>query len=211
MARITIQSRIDALRRKYEETYDLSTINSANDASSLQALWRNTLIVEDLQTKQLEQMEKDTITAKEFKDNSDMIKAAQETIMQLEKSLGIDRKSRQSANSVESPAEYIAELKKNARDFLQDRLIKVYCPDCNVLVCRYSAVHEHTAYEIVTQCSQCGKAVRAMRKERDVLFDLKPNDRAWRAKYPAQIVQSKKSEGVDLDAIDAVADDEVIE
>jgi hypothetical protein len=49
LPKITVQSRMAKLRKQYEEDYDLSSLNSSNDASNLESLLRYQIIIEDLQ------------------------------------------------------------------------------------------------------------------------------------------------------------------
>lgn len=208
MPKITISSRVDAVRKRFAEDYDLSTLNNSNDKATLETILRNTVILEDLQQKQLELMEGDiSQSAAEIKKIGDLIKSTAETNLSLERSLGIDRKSRKTEDNAESPAEYIKSLKAEAKKFLEQRLIKVYCDNCKVMIMRFAPVHEHTKFDLKCQCSQCKKIIRIHREERDVLFDLPAKDRPWRAKYPVEVVQSKQ---VTTDEVDTEEDEMII-
>lgn len=207
MPKVTINSRLEALRKRYAQDYDLSTLNNSNDKATLETILRNSIILEDLQQRQLELMEGDiSSSAAEIKKIGDLIKATAETNLSLERSLGIDRKSRKVEDNAESPAAYIASLKLMAREFLEKRLIRLYCPQCNVMVLRFSPVHDHTKFNISIRCSQCGKSVIAKREDRDIFYDLKSSDREWRRKYPVEIEAAKKDSSDDIDS----EDDEMI-
>jgi DNA-directed RNA polymerase subunit RPC12/RpoP len=112
--------------------------------------------------------------------------------MQLEKTLGIDRKTRKQESS-ESIPEYLAALRQRAKEWLDtdERLLKIYCPHCNIMVGRISGVYATTEYNASFQCPQCNKRIIVKRQERDVFYDVK--DAAWRRKYPIEIEQPKRT------------------
>jgi ribosome-binding protein aMBF1 (putative translation factor) len=182
--------RFDKRMQQYAEDYDLEGLNRSNDLATLTILINNELMVEDFQQQIKSLLVQSSVeNAGDIKKYADLLDDAISTNSALQRTLGIDRRSRQldNADSVES---YVAELRKNAADFMEKRLIKIYCPDCKVLVGRFAPVHKHTSFTCSVQCSQCGKTARARRDERDVMFDLK--DAHWRTKYRAQIVQPQK-------------------
>ena len=193
-----IADRTKELKRQYEQDYDLSTLNSSNDRLNLEALIRNTILIERIDEEINTQMSsKDIASAILTIDKLARTKDGLQTQnVALEKQLGIDRKSRKKDNET-SAAEYIIALKQNAREFLDKRLTKVFCPECKILIMRFSPAYEHTEFDIACQCPQCNKLVTARRKERDVFFDLVPRDREWRRKYPIEVVQSKKKKQED--------------
>ena len=113
----------------------------------------------------------------------------------------MDRKTRNSS-SAESVADYIVSLKQTAQDFLEKRLVKLYCPHCQILLARFSIVHEHSPFELRVKCNQCGNDVISAREERDMFFDIK--DSAWRKKYKYSVKQSKESTVLEQDVEDDV-------
>lgn len=196
----------------YAKNFDLESLNDANDKTLLTIMIKTELMIEDLQ----EQIQEKVVSgglddATEIKKLFDLLRDATNTVSTLQKTLGIDRKSRKTEQS-DSVAEYIRTLKSMAADFMERRLVKIYCPNCQIMVARFSAVHEHTAFAVQIQCNQCNKTVRARRSERDIWFDVKDSD--WRKKYPAEIVHPKrrktKSSITDFDAIEAAPDDVVL-
>lgn len=207
MPKITFVSRLEKLRREYAETYDIESLKSANDKANLEMMLRNQIIIEDMQDKLNEPDKLDDIA--DVKRINDILRDLISTNLSLEKTLGIDRKSRKTSEDKNNPAEYISNLKRLAREFLEKRLIKVFCEECNVMLLRFAPVHEHTEFEIKIQCSQCKKMIRAIRKERDVFFDIAKNDRQWRAKYPVEIVAARKIKD-DLDRLNEIEDDVTI-
>lgn len=209
------QARFNQMWSSYEQAYDLSTLNDANDRSNLEMIIRNAVLIELLQLRITEMAEDDAINnISEIKKLSDSVRDLREGNIQLERQLGIDRKSRKKDNET-TTGEYILMLKAAANEFLEKRLIKVYCPDCKVLVGRVSPVHTHTAFNGYFQCSQCQRPVIYGREERDVYFDLAKDDKEWRRKYPVQIKHPKRQKAgsaADEPAIEAeliIEDDEV--
>lgn len=186
------KQKYNELWSQYEQAYDLSTLNDANDKSNLEMIIRNAALIELLQEKITEMAEDDAAgNITEIKKISDSVRDLTDRNIQLERQLGIDRKSRKKDNET-TTGEYILMLKAAASEFLERRLVKVYCPDCKVMVGRISPVHEHTAYGAYFQCSQCQKLATIERKDRDVFFDLAKDEKDWRRKYPVEIRKPRK-------------------
>lgn len=209
------KQKYNELWSQYEQAYDLSTLNDANDKSNLEMIIRNAALIELLQEKITEMAEDDAAgNITEIKKISDSVRDLTDRNIQLERQLGIDRKSRKKDNET-TTGEYILMLKAAASEFLEKRLIKVYCPDCKVLAGRVSPVHSHTAFNGYFQCSQCQRPVIYGREERDVYFDLAKDDKEWRRKYPVQIKHPKRQKSgtaSDDSAVEAeliIEDDEV--
>lgn len=180
-----IQDRLDL----YRQDYDVDSLNESNDKALLMTLIRSEIILENVQ------MEISNITSQgsDFLEEADRLKKLfdlqrdmMQQITKAQQALSIDRKTRKSEQS-NSVADYIRVIKREAYNFLEKRLVKIYCPDCKVMVARYSPIHDHTAFIVSTECNQCGKAVRAVREARDIWFDVR--DAEWRRSYAAEIVQ----------------------
>jgi hypothetical protein len=188
------KTRFEQILDDYRSKYDLETLNSPNDRANLDMLINNQVIVERLQSELLAVTEDgalDNIEAIQKMGNAmrDLI----ERNLQIERALALDRKTRKSEAS-DSIGAYITNLKITAQNFLEKRLIKVYCPDCKILLARFSPVHEHTAFHFESQCSQCGKRITMTRKSESegVLFDIK--DYKWRKQYIYDVIQPAKSD-----------------
>lgn len=186
--------RIKERLQQYMKDYKIEDMNESNDRTLLMILIRSELLLDDLQFQlQSVAVEGDLIaSASELKKIFDLVRDMTGQVTQVQKTLNIDRKSR-TASAEESPAEYIRQLKRNAKNFLDQRAIKVYCPDCKVMAGRIYPVHGHTAFTFEVQCSQCKRRVIAKRDEKDVWFDIKDAD--WRRKFPAEIVQPELAKG----------------
>lgn len=183
------KTRFQEILAEYSDKYDLETLNSPNDRANLEMLINNQVVVERLQSEMLKMTEGSTL------DNLDTIKnignAMRDLIernLQIERALALDRKTRKSENT-DSIATYLVTLKVTAQNFLEKRLIKIYCPECKVLVARFAPVMEHTAFHFECQCSQCSKRIIMTRKAETegVFFDIK--DYRWRKQYLYEVVQ----------------------
>lgn len=181
---------ITKLMDDYRQKYDITDQSTPNDIGNLETLVRNQIYIRKIQTRLDELADSDDI-----ENSMATIGRMQDSLMKLieqnlsiEKTLGIDRKSRKKDDS-ESVENYIDELRRTARSYLDKILIMVYCPNCKVLVGRVLPVHDHTEFRAQFQCSQCSKLATVERKERDVFFDLKDTKgTGWRKKYPVEIV-----------------------
>lgn len=188
-------TRLQKERDEYAKVYDIDGLDSPNDKANLNAFLRNQLIIVDLQEEINNLIEKGiTESIADIKKLSDAINDLVNQNLALERALAIDRKNRKTQNKSDNPAEYIAALKLQSREFIDQRLTKVYCPDCKIMLLRFSAVHEHTEFELKIICPQCKKQVKVIRKERDVFFDLSIDDRDWRKKNPMEVIQSKRTQ-----------------
>lgn len=183
------KTRFQEILAEYSNKYDLETLNSPNDRANLEMLINNQVVVERLQSEMLKMTEDSTL------DNLDTIKnignAMRDLIernLQIERALALDRKTRKSENT-DSIATYLVTLKITAQNFLEKRLIKIYCPECKVLVARFAPVMEHTAFHFECQCSQCNKRIIMTRKAEaeGVFFDIK--DYRWRKQFLYEVIQ----------------------
>jgi hypothetical protein len=188
---MTKNRRFSEILKDYSDKYDLATLASPNDRANLEMLINNQVIVETIQAKLQE------LTADDPVDNIDMIQRLGSSLkdiiernLQLERALALDRKTRTSDKS-ESIAEYIVNLKAAAQDFLERRLVRLYCPECKILLARFSIMHDHSRFTLKVNCNQCNRAVSAEREEKDIFFDIA--DATWRKKHRYTVVNSKKS------------------
>lgn len=183
----------DTILAEYKIRYNVDTLDSPNDLANLRQMIRNQILITRLQDQMEELSKSDDFSPTELKKVLDSIVALSEVNVTLERTLGIDRKTRKNETS-ESTADYLLALKLRAKEFLDDprRLTKVMCKECNILVGRLSGVYDSTAFQAAFQCPQCQKMITIQRKERDVLFGVK--DAEWRKKYPIEIIQAKRSE-----------------
>ncbi len=161
---------------------------------------RNQILITKLQA-QLEALTAniDVFDPSQIKKILDSIVALSETNISYERTLGIDRKTRKQTDS-ESIADYLTGLKQRGKEWLDERLTKVRCEPCNILVGRISGVYDTTYYDAKFQCPQCKKYITVKREERDIFFDVKNAD--WRRKYPIEIEQPVRTAAPDTSHIE---------
>lgn len=199
---MTKSQRFSDILQEYSEKYDLATLSSPNDKANLEALINNQIIIESLQAKVQELIEDDPVSNIDIIQRlSTSLRDSIERNLQLERALALDRKTRNSS-SAESVADYIVSLKQTAQEFLEKRLVKVYCPNCQILLARFSIVHDHSPFELRVKCNQCENDVTSAREEKDIFFDIK--DSAWRKKYKYTVKQSKEKVTIDADVEDDI-------
>jgi hypothetical protein len=197
----TFEDRFQEKLEKYARNYRIEDLNDANDRTLLDIMIKTELMIEDFQAKIKDLMAEDILSsASDLKKLADLLRDATGTITTVQKTLAIDRKTRKDEESG-SVIDYINSLKKAAADFVEERLTKVHCPTCNVMVGRFSPVHGHTSFLVSFQCSQCQKMIRVRRDEKDTMYDIKPSDREWRKKYRAEVVQAKKAKPGETDLL----------
>jgi len=192
----------------YAKAFRIEDLNDANDKSTLDIMLKTEIMIDDLQEQIQILIDENAVeNAGNIKKLADLLRDATGTITNLQRTLAIDRRSRKVEEEA-SVADYLRSLKREAYEFMDKRIIKSYCPDCRVMVGRIYPVHDHTAFSVSFQCSQCKKLIRARREDRDVLFDVK--DSHWRKKYRAEIIQPKKIKHMPID-MEGTDDDLVIE
>jgi len=189
---LTTDQRFQETLLEYRKRYNVETLDSPNDLANLNTMIRNQILVEKLQGV-LDNISTavEDIDLTQIKKILDSIVALSETNIALEKTLGIDRKTRKN-EAAESIQEYLAGLRVRSLEWIEQRLIKIHCKKCNIMVGRISAVYETTAFEASFQCPQCNKKIVVKRQEKDIFFDIKPSDAEWRRSFPIEIEQPKR-------------------
>jgi rubrerythrin len=186
----TFEVKFERILNEYSKRYDIESLSNPNDLANLHTMIRNQLVIEELQRRMHELAQDDAVEeAMNIKKLNDSITALADTNMKYEKSLAIDRKTRKTEQE-QSVVDYMNSLKRLAKEFIEERLTKVSCKSCKILVGRISGVYDTTEYEARFQCPQCKKYITVNRKERDIFFDVKDAD--WRRKYPIEIIQPKR-------------------
>lgn len=186
----TFEEKFKAKLESYSKSFRVEDLNDANDRSTLHIMIKTEIMIDDLQQQVQELMDLDPVEhVNSIKKLSDLLRDATNTITNLQRTLSIDRKTRKTEETA-SVADYIRSLKREAKNFMDQRIVKVYCTACKVMVGRLYPVHDHTAFSASFECSQCHKLIRARREQKDILFDIK--DAEWRRKYSPEIVQPKQ-------------------
>lgn len=178
----------DKIYRQYQEKYDLDDLSNPNDIANLSSMIKNQLLVDTLREKLDNSINEDDLNPTMLAKNLENIGRLSDANLQLEKALGLDRKTRKQQQQT-SIVDITLRLKQMAKEFLDDdrRLTKVMCKQCKIMVGRISGVYNTTEYSAAFQCPQCRKNITIQRKERDVFYDVKDAD--WRRKYPIEIIQ----------------------
>jgi RNase P subunit RPR2 len=199
----TYDAEFSKILEEYEREYDLSTLNSANDRIALEQLIANQVLIRRWQ-RELLAVDDPTEVQRRTQAITSLIKSCQE----IERQLKIDRKTRVGDNDV-SVAQYIASLQDYAKKFLDERIQRVYCPRCGVMLFRYAPVHDHTAFMIEVTCSACEKPVRVQRAAKGTLDDVPPHDRAWRYRHPVTVTTAGQTVSDNAPPVLVIGDDPV--
>jgi len=185
---------------EYRLKYNVEQLDSPNDVANLHTMIRNQILITKLQA-QLETLTQNVsdFDPSQIKKILDSIVALSEVNINYERTLGIDRKTRKQTDS-ENIADYLTGLKQRGKEWLDERLTRVRCEECNIMVGRISGVYDTTFYEGRFECPQCKKQIIAKREARDIFFDVKDAD--WRRKYPIEIEQAKRTKAPDTSGIE---------
>jgi len=165
----------------YLETYEVDDLNRANDLASLRQLAQEEIIIEKLQS-ELAALKSVGADTKKVKDLSTAIRDHVNSYTNLQTTLGVDRRKRQS-ESEESVISYIDKLKDQAKKVLNSRLRILRCKDCNLPIMKYyiyitekgekgSIAVEKKPIELIkynfdVECPRCGKMVNTNEGETD--------------------------------------------
>ena len=147
-----VKKNIDALK----EDYDLSDM-TANDRLALHELARVFVILEDLT--------EDFRNAREEGQWKIMgsinreIHRLREDVSKFQRDLNITRKSRQDTGE-HAVVEFIEDLKKRGKKFLNSRLSEIYCPNCNMLLAKLWLLYPDAENELTFACNKCGKVFK---------------------------------------------------
>lgn len=205
----TFEEKYAKKREQYAANFRIEDLNDANDLSLLNIMIKTEIMIDDLQEQIQTLIEESSVdNAGNIKKLADLLRDATNTITTVQKTLAIDRKTRKQEETG-SVADYIRSIKVAAKDFVDKRLIKIYCPNCNIMVMRFTPVHDHVAFMISCKCHQCNKFIRARRDDKDVLYDVRDAD--WRREYRAEVIQPKAKKKTDVpDDVELALDDDFV-
>lgn len=105
----------DYIMDQYREKYDIESIQNPNDLANLESMIRNQLSITKLQDQLDTLVDQIKIDPMAIKKVLDSIVALSTTNVQIERTLGIDRKTRKQEQE-ESVVDYILKIKTLARD-----------------------------------------------------------------------------------------------
>jgi len=150
---------IEEKMKKFETDYDLSEMK-ANDRVALRALCQAEITLDKMEDVSFELMG-DTVRAEDLLvlDKLESWKAVlTKRIIDLQESLGISRKSRQSEGS-ESLIDEIERIKQASVHLWEEKLTYVYCPDCMQLLGNAWFTTPEEENTLIFHCKRCSKDV----------------------------------------------------
>lgn len=156
-------SRVDEIMRQFEDEYDLTGMN-INDKLALEQIARNSIEIEELQKIQTQARLEGSLM--QVGTVSRIIKDLSSVVSSLQNDLDISRRSRQT-NRGETLDEYLPEMQKKARAFLEERLAYIYCPECSMLVCNtwFTDWYSHNELHLTCPRSECQHQFTVTSKE----------------------------------------------
>jgi len=128
------EDRIQKKINEFSDDYDLSDLKS-NDKLTLRALAQATLQLEDLEifsyNKRKEGIHEEDILLMEKINN--IMSALRRDISKMNDDLKITRRIRK-GDKEESLVNFIDDLKKKAKEFYENTMFYIFCPECNILL-----------------------------------------------------------------------------
>lgn len=146
-----IDARIEETIASFEEDYDLSNM-TANDRLALIELARIFVMLDQVQ-RRLNKLE--DLELEEFEKLNKIISVMRSDASKLQKDLNITRQARQDSGS-QSVVDFIEDLKKRAKVFIQDRLASIYCPECGMLIAKAWFLYPEADNRIHLECRREG-------------------------------------------------------
>jgi hypothetical protein len=126
---IDIEDRIETMMEDFSKNYDLRDMN-ANDTLALKELASIFIMLEDL--RKMEWSARASGEVAKLGQLSKIRKDYLDNVSRLQNDLNITRKSRQN-DSGETLDTYLPSIQKKAKNFLEQRLAYIYCPECHML------------------------------------------------------------------------------
>ncbi len=126
---------LDEKLDKYLSEYELDDLNETNDRQALIQLCRLEVAI-DKYTTALNDVDNPLEDSKKIKDLNTSLRDVQNTWIQLQQQLGIDRRKRKS-EADESPLLYIARIKQLSKQYIDSRFKVLKCVACSLPVMKY--------------------------------------------------------------------------
>jgi len=137
----------------FEKDYDLTDM-TANDRLSLTELAKVSVMLEDLTNIIHMDMKKGNDVDWQNIDRMNRIAASlRDDASKLQRDLDITRKARKGAGGT-GVVDFIEDLKVRAKKFLEDRLASIFCPKCNMLVCKVWFLHPDEKSSVRIHCGR---------------------------------------------------------
>jgi hypothetical protein len=144
--------RIQILKDKMAEDYDLTDLN-ANDKASLDDLCTLYIRVEDMDRKIADEMEKDEPDMYNIQNMSKTLSQWRDSISRIQVDLNITRKARKGDNETSVVAEFNS-VKERAAKMLDERLSYIYCEKCNMLLSTSWFLYPDDSNSITVTCGR---------------------------------------------------------
>jgi hypothetical protein len=147
----------------YLKEYELDEMNAANDMAALRRMCQYEVDIEQLQDA-ISGIQDVATKSKQMRDLHAALKDANSSWVALQQELGIGKSKRQSENE-ETPLTYIERLKEQSKKFMDVRLKKVVCPNCQQTLGKY--------YFYVTDKGEPGSIASTIKKIEPYVYSIK--------------------------------------
>lgn len=159
------EKRIQDKLEEFKKDYDLSSLK-ANDMLQLRALIQSLINLEDYEQAYYKIQKKifDGTDSPEDLTKLEKLSKIMDTlrisISRFQEDLKISRKIRQS-DEESSLVDYVAKLKQKAKNFYESKHIRIFCPDCNLLIFTgWFLYPNYSRNHLVVYCGKCQKEHR---------------------------------------------------
>lgn len=126
--------RMGAIAESFKEDYDLSNM-TANDKLALTELSRIFVLLDDMERALKKGLNEDHTDWPMFEKINRIAASLRDDASKIQRDLNITRKSRQESEG-QTVTDFIKDLKVRARSFLNQQLLEIYCPKCNMLLAK---------------------------------------------------------------------------
>ena len=147
-----LDEQVEKVIETFKKDYDLSDM-TANYVLSLNELAKVSILLRDIaKLLHLEITDSDVDWTSVDRMNR-IASSLRDDASKLQRDLDITRKARQGSGST-GVVDFIEDLKKRAKKFLDDRLASIYCPKCNMLVCKVWFLDPQNKNSVRIHCSR---------------------------------------------------------
>lgn len=129
-----LDERVEKVVASFEKDYDLSDM-TANDVLSLNELAKISIMLGEVARILDFELQKDPVDWTDVERINRVSSSLRDDASKLQRDLDITRKARKGSGST-GVVDFIEDLKRRAKKFLDDRLASIYCPKCKMLVCK---------------------------------------------------------------------------
>lgn len=147
---------IQQMMEQFADDYDLASMNY-NDKLALEVLCGLYIQVQD-NVKEIEESKGEKGWSDRISELVDLNKKLISNIEQLEKQLGISRKAR-GKDKETTVVNYMTEVQKKAKKFLEEKLNYIYCSSCSMLLCNVWFLYPEESNELQLVCKRCNETM----------------------------------------------------